>query len=203
MEKRGFKVDTQSLHTIMNRIAAHPDMVADNAVEPESAPRDLPRDNGFDLSDITPFLGTDPVILDLAKIYLNAKADYHAALLTHGRDSPIVDIAGDHLDSSWCALQSRLYELKEDMAAAARAQTLAKIEKNAFEAREEERRKKEKESLKLAAENTRERTGQNERDSRYDNLWLFIIYIMSARDPWRFFGDLFAGPALMTPHAVQ
>lgn len=182
-----------SLHKVMNEIAAHPDMVPvmqDNFVKPEAAAHG----HHFDMEEVTPFLGSDPVILDLVKDYLNAKADYHSALLAHGKDSPFADIAGDHLDSAWCVLQARIFELKQDRAIASRAAFLEKVEKKTFEAQQEHKFRKLKEEREAACLEAIRKRVEAEEDDRWDNLWLFIIFLLATRDPMHLFGNVFAGP---------
>lgn len=181
-----------SLHKVMNEIAAHPDMVP---AGPVSGVQAGGADRHFDMADIAPYLGTDPLILDLLKNYLNAKADYHAALLAHGKDSPLADIAGDHVDSAWCMLQARLFELKEDQAVAARAALLEKMEKRTFDSVQEHRaRTVRREREEPPGKRTSQWRGIKGNDDRVDTLWLIILFLVLSRDPLRLFGNVFAGP---------
>ncbi len=185
-----------SLKSVINEIAAHPDQLTDLQDNHPSEGPEKGASSGrhFDLADITPYLGADPLILDLAKDYLNAKADYQAALVEHGQDSPIADIAGDHADSAWCTLQARLYELKQDQAAQARADLILKMEQNTFEAQEQRRAQKLKEEREAANLRAKRRNdARNARDAD-EGYAFFIMLMLATKDPLRLFGNVFAGP---------
>ncbi len=60
------------------------------------------------------FMDMDGVLESLDRQYRYAKQQHTAARLEHGADSPMVDIAADMEDSAWCAMQTRLMELRAD-----------------------------------------------------------------------------------------
>lgn len=170
----------------MNDLAANPHMVSANDVvagKNDFEDRSFAaHGNEFDISEATPFLGTDDVILGLLKDYLNAKADYQGTLLSYGSDNPMTEIAADHADSAWCALQARLFELKADKAAAARAKMLEKINNNTCEARQESRSRRlkaEREELRATAYRRRRRIERRNDDG---NWILFILFLMANRE---------------------
>jgi hypothetical protein len=168
----------------MNDLAADPNMVRSNGrhqdmAEAEEASNTKSRH--FDLAEVSPFLGTDDLILSLFKDYLNAKADYQSALLSHGSNSPLAEIAADHADSAWCALQVRIYELKQSRAATARAEMLERIRKDSFEAEEEKRlrklREKHEEAYRKTAAKNRQRRNEPE-----GALLLLILFLLANRE---------------------
>ncbi len=164
-------MQTQSLHSVMNTIAAHPDDIRGG--ETGISVR-------HDLSEAEPYLGSDPVILDLFKRYLDDKANYHAALVEHGKSDPFTEIAADQMDSSWCALQTRLYELKRNEAAAARAALVRRLDQEQFEKEQARAARRRQEERDLVALRSRERT--LEKAEANDSLifwwaiaWLFLM----------------------------
>lgn len=118
-----------SIRNIMNEIATNPEMVSNgnHNIMRNREPISSSDRYDIDMEDIIPFLGTDPSVLGLLKDYLNAKADYQAALIEHDKDNALTEIAEYHADSTWCALQVRIHELKADKAAMSRAALLEKL----------------------------------------------------------------------------
>ncbi len=160
-------------------------VMADSAHGPYPANKIRFRNTGhaFDISEATPFLGTDEMILVLLKDYLNAKADYQSTLLAFGRDNPMTDVAGDHADSAWCSLQARLFELKADKAALARTALLEKLNNKTCEARHELRVRRER-SDQQTARQTIERRRKRARSEDFDN-WLafLILFVVLCKNP--------------------
>lgn len=58
------------------------------------------------------FIEADGIFASLNRHYLDARARHDDARREHGADSPMADIAADALDSAWCAMQTRLMELR-------------------------------------------------------------------------------------------
>lgn len=103
--------------------------------------------------DLGVWIGTDGPALALYKRYLDARAQSLQALLTNGKDSIFSQTAADMADSAWCALEARLYELRTDAAAAARADLARKLsDQAAADARlAHQRRRAEDETQNLSA----------------------------------------------------
>lgn len=60
------------------------------------------------------FLQQDALLADLNRAYLDAKSHHRTVRHEHGAESPMADIAADLEDSAWCAMQTRLMELRRD-----------------------------------------------------------------------------------------
>lgn len=185
-----------SLRQMINRLAGHPEELQGECISPE-------RHCDGKLTDALVFLGSDAVILDLYKRYLDAKSNYQSMILDRDRADPLTEIASEHLDSAWCALESRIYELRQNRAAAARAALLQKIEHEAFEAREEQAARKRREQ----AENlyNQPANGRRRKDGSESALFLWCLalhYILALRRsaaaqcaPWNSMSPAFAGAA--------
>lgn len=185
-----------SLRQMINRLAGHPEELQGEYISPETQ-------SGGKLADALAFLGSDAVILDLYKRYLDARSNYQSMILDRDRADPLTEIASEHLDSAWCALESRIYELRQNRAAASRAALLQKIEHEAFEAKEEQaarRRREQAESLYNQPVNSRSRKDGGESTLFF---WcLALHYILTIRrsasmqcGPWNSMSPAFAGAA--------
>ncbi|MES2729001.1 MAG: hypothetical protein V4621_02740 [Pseudomonadota bacterium] len=62
--------------------------------------------------DILTMAADDPVLASLIKQYLNSSRQHKDLLRTNGMQDAMVDVAADMVDSAWCALQTRLLELR-------------------------------------------------------------------------------------------
>lgn len=97
----------QSLMAVMNEMAAgdaYPRQQSYQSLcKPEAA-----------LSELDAFCQLDSLLAALSRQYRQAKQDHAAACAEHGPDSFLSEIAADMEDSAWCAMQTRLYELRQD-----------------------------------------------------------------------------------------
>src|ERR1700754_3624501 len=64
------------------------------------------------LSEIDYFVQLDATLEELQYRYQQAKEYAQAACREHGAESPMADLAIDMEDSAWCAMQTRLMELR-------------------------------------------------------------------------------------------
>ncbi len=62
--------------------------------------------------DILSMASDDPILASLIKQYLNASRQHKGLLRSHGTQDAMVEVAADMVDSAWCALQTRLLELR-------------------------------------------------------------------------------------------
>lgn len=72
------------------------------------------------LSEVGKYISIDRLLGDLYRQYLEAQKKYIQAIDTHGVDAPITETASYMADSTHCAFETRLYELREDEAAGAK-----------------------------------------------------------------------------------
>jgi hypothetical protein len=62
--------------------------------------------------DILSLAADDPILASLIKQYLNASRQHKGLLKSNGSQDAMVEVAADMVDSAWCALQTRLLELR-------------------------------------------------------------------------------------------
>lgn len=66
------------------------------------------------LSEVGLYITSDRLLADLYRQYLEAQRHYITSIETHGKDAPMTEIASDMADSSFCAMETRLIELREE-----------------------------------------------------------------------------------------
>ncbi|MGB1076999.1 MAG: hypothetical protein ACPG05_01725, partial [Bdellovibrionales bacterium] len=66
------------------------------------------------LDEISIYASLDPILGDLVKQYKDADKYAHELDQTFSNDDPMAEIAHDRKDSAWCAVETRLLELRED-----------------------------------------------------------------------------------------
>lgn len=170
---------TLSIRDALNAIAADMSDSAQQDTELFSAP---------DFTDIAQWIAIDPDILGLYKSHLDARAEYIGILTTHGAASPLSEIAAERADSLWCALETRLYELRMDRAAQARKALAQKLEAESARARTlqaEQARRTRHESR--TARDLALRHRQNEEKQRrafFFLFWYWCLFVVGTRfDP--------------------
>lgn len=65
--------------------------------------------------EIDAYISLDPVLGDLHRQYLEAKANYKGLAQLRGKDDPMAEAAQDWLDSADCAVQTRMIELHQNL----------------------------------------------------------------------------------------
>lgn len=99
----------------MNDMATRLDTLQPSAPEKRSA---------TPLSELAAFLQMDNLLASLNKDYLEAKSQRIELVALYGSDDAMVEVAMDMEDSSWCAMQTRYIELREDRELIERAQRM-------------------------------------------------------------------------------
>lgn len=114
-----------SIRDVMNALCRNSGQIEDQrkAPRPDTATRALP-----DGAEIERFMAVDPLTVTLYKNYVDARAHYLATLGGGEKGSALADIAADLADSAWCALESRIHELRENESARKRAHLLETLE---------------------------------------------------------------------------
>jgi hypothetical protein len=95
------------------------------------------------LSEIEAFMTIDPLLADLNKHYLDAKANRIKAVKDFGAGDGMTEMAILYEDSAWCAVQTRYMELRTERQLMAQAQQMME-EKRREEASEEKAERKRK-----------------------------------------------------------
>ncbi|MCI5059686.1 MAG: hypothetical protein MRY79_01295 [Alphaproteobacteria bacterium] len=97
----------KSLQQIMNEMVTRLDTVH-NATSQQKKSR-----KGR-LSELEAFISLDPVLANLNRQYLEAKAQRCELVALNGKEDAMVEVALDMEDSAWCAMETRLLELRRN-----------------------------------------------------------------------------------------
>lgn len=126
-----------SLQQAMNRVSMGLDRAG-------PAPMAAPLNPQPDLrEELDLFADMDPLLSDLQKQYLDAKAVRRKQVQAFGANDPMAEIAADMEDSAWCAMQTRYIELRGERLLMARVQKEMRVERRQREyllKREKERK---------------------------------------------------------------
>ena len=107
-----------SIQETMNRMAGRMDsLIATHA-------RDNPTDNTP--QDIRFWIAVDPLLADLHKRLLDARAQRKRIAAHHGAQSPMANTADTVVDSNACAVETRLIELRRNKEAKAKVLAIAR-----------------------------------------------------------------------------
>lgn len=163
-------VKTLSLQDTMNDMARRMDALLD----------DHRRSNPGDIAsqDLRFWIAVDPVLADLHKLLVDAKAQRGRIASRHGNHDPMLDIACDMVDSAACAVETRLIELRQSDETRA---AVAAIMQKALADKEEEQAEAERERSKrfwkdFAAQ--RDTSASKQADG---SLWMVLASLMLLR----------------------
>lgn len=95
------------------------------------------------VSELQAFIHLDPTLASLHKQYLDAKAQYESLIAAHGKDDAMAEIAADMMDSAWCAMQTRLLEVRAEPHLMQEAQAMMRLSIKMIEEKHEKEKKKE------------------------------------------------------------
>lgn len=159
-----------SIRDVLNSLSRHPDQVVERRAIPRLAAGSVPAP---DLAEIERFMAIDPLLIALYKRYVDARAQYLSAL-GGGKDSnmAMADIAADLADSAWCALESRIHELRENESAQRRARLLKTLEE------QDRLRRAEGKAGDKADRVPIDRKRREERDRRFQGNFLFLLWLL-------------------------
>lgn len=163
-------MQAQGLHTVMNDVASMLDgMLSAASQSPKREP----------MSDLEAFAQTDPLLAQLQKDFIDARALRIQAQKEYGQDNPMTDMAGLSEDSAWCAMQTRFLEVRADRACAKKAQDILLEER--LEAEREERRAREEQTLKFYRQMQVYNRVQEKRPSAAEILFFYLLLMISPR----------------------
>lgn len=94
-----------SIQEIMNQMAGRMDSLLDQ--------HDREADGSALLDEVRMWIAMDPLLAELYKQYLDARAHYARLKEKHGDSDPICDVAADMQDSARCAVDTRIIELRQ------------------------------------------------------------------------------------------
>lgn len=102
-------VKTASIQDIMNQMAGHMDVILDRRDAAAHGPAAAAL-----MDEVQMWLSVDPLLAELHKQYLDARAHHAKIQARHGDGDPMTDIAADMKDSAQCAVDTRIIELRQD-----------------------------------------------------------------------------------------
>lgn len=145
------------------------------------------------LSELEAFVSMDSTLAALNKEYLEAR-DYRRELAKlHGHDDPMVEVAADMEDSSWCAMQTRYIELREKRELMEQAQRLMRQSEDKIEIAIEEKKKRQVTRFMEWARSLQLLKKNNKPDPILE--WALIVVLFSPR-------NLLRPPSLRSQFAV-
>lgn len=166
-------VGEQSLQDTLNDVAKG---LASGQISPKNSKRTI--EAGKSLSEFEAFSALDPLLADLQKHYLDAKAQRVQAVREFGADDAMTDMAELMEDSAWCAVQTRYMELRADRALMREAQIM--MLQSAEEEREQAQETREKEALKSYMQMQMiSRMHEAEKGSSRADWWAVICFLIS------------------------
>ncbi|MGZ9098033.1 MAG: hypothetical protein ACXW30_07045 [Micavibrio sp.] len=105
--KRDLK--TASVQDIMAQMAGRMDTLLDASERTRTA-----RETGIIPDELRFWMAVDPLLADLHKQFLDARANHISLTRQRGAKDPMADVANDMADSAQCAFETRLLELRRD-----------------------------------------------------------------------------------------
>lgn len=162
-------MEKTSISDVMNALCRNSGQIEDRrkTPRPDAATRALP-----DGAEIERFMAVDPLTVTLYKRYVDARAQYLSALGGGEKGSAMADIAADLADSAWCALESRIHELRENESARQKARVLEALEAQDRARRAGEKRTDDADRILI------DRKRQEEHRRRNQGNFLFLIWLL-------------------------
>lgn len=99
----------ESVNDVMKQMAGRMDALLDAHERTQKA-----RETGVIPDELRFWLAVDPLLADLNKQFLDARAQHMRLMRLHGTKDPMTDVANDMVDSTQCAFETRLLELRKD-----------------------------------------------------------------------------------------
>lgn len=133
------------------------------------------------VSELDIFLTLDGTLAALHTQYLSARQRHAAVRTEYGIDSPMTDMAADGEDSAWCAMQTRLMELR------ANGSLMQDVQRRMREAEEEGRREEDAKSQRqaLAFYNRMETARLMKERSKSTVIYEWLLLILLLNRHWR------------------
>lgn len=129
--------NTASVQDIINKMAGRVDVLLDQ----RDSGRKKPVPASALQEEIRIWMAVDPLVADLHKQYMDARAHHARLVQLRGKGDPMEEVAADMAESAKCAVETRLIELRHSAEAKLAFQAMVRREWAAREARliEEER----------------------------------------------------------------
>lgn len=126
-----------SLQSIMNEMAQ-----GDLAISSPAPTQDFIDHCQQPLTEMEALASQDELLAHLQKEFLNAKASHDRLIRENGVDDAMTEVAADMMDSAWCAMQTRMMEVRAKGEVMARAQSMMQASKRKMEETKEQQEKK-------------------------------------------------------------
>jgi hypothetical protein len=109
MAMKTTKKPQDTVNDIMKQMAGRMDALLDARERTQKA-----RETGVVPDELRFWLAVDPLLADLNKQFIDARAQHIRLSRLHGPKDPMTDVADDMVDSAQCAFETRLLELRKD-----------------------------------------------------------------------------------------
>lgn len=163
-------VKADSILALMNEMARGE--YAEKLAAPKESEKPVQKTTEFEV-----FCAQDPLLRDLNKQFLDAKAYHQKLIQENGQDDPMAEIAADMEDSAWCAVQTRLLELKKEPERVRQVQRIVLESEIAYqECQERLAQKKMKDSMRFFMNMLRFQ--DQKRQARADSGLVFFVIAM-------------------------
>lgn len=127
-----------SLQHIMNEMAA-----GDVAIAAPAPTQEFIEHCQKPLSEMDALMSQDDLLAHLQKEFFNAKGSFDRLLRENGGDDAMTEVAADMMDSAWCAMQTRMMEVRAKGDVMGRAQSMMQASmKKVKEAQEQQEQQK-------------------------------------------------------------
>ncbi|MCB9964431.1 MAG: hypothetical protein H6855_03900 [Rhodospirillales bacterium] len=93
------------------------------------------------LSEAGLYITSDRLLAELYRQYLDSQRHYVQTLQTHGKDAPMTEIASDMAESCFCAMETRLIELRQEKDLTEKVTRLQDSQKKAYQQELQQRQK--------------------------------------------------------------
>lgn len=100
---------TESVRDIVAQMAGRMDALLDASERTRTA-----RQTGIIPDELRFWMAVDPLLAELHKQFLDARANHIRLTRQRGAKDPMTDVANDMADSAQCAFETRLLELRHD-----------------------------------------------------------------------------------------
>lgn len=94
------------------------------------------------LSEMDALVSQDELLAHLHKEFLNAKGSFDRLVRENGADDAMTEVAADMMDSAWCAMQTRMMEVRAKGEIMARAQAMMQASKRKMQETQEQQEQK-------------------------------------------------------------
>lgn len=155
------------LQEIMNEVSTRLDHAPAKTLKPAA--------RSGNMTELQAFIALDPLLADLNKQYLDAKANRIQSEKDFGRGDGMCDMAAILEDSAWCAMQARYMEVRGNRILMASAQKMMDEDRRFEEEQAEAEKKREALKTFLYLQSLMRMREKAEHDSGW---WIMVLWAM-------------------------